>query len=102
MSLSIKIPKNNEETITIQSERLPYHVLVDYAKNFKTKEDIEEELHKINLILQQVEKDKAKHKTYIYSVKLIRYTQLFKTLLAIKASWPQKHIPQYLADELFF
>lgn len=103
MALKIKIPKQNEPEETYYPNRLPYHVLVEYAKKFKNTIEVEEELTRILAILQQTEKDKATHKSKnpldTYSIKLTRFTQLFKTLLAIKASWPHIKIPHHLAAE---
>lgn len=106
MQLKIKIPKQKEQSFEDHSypSRLPYNVLVDYAKRFKTKEDVYTELKKMEIVLQQTEKEKAKHKANDaaaepYTIKLARFTQLFKTLLAIHSSWPQLSIPYSLASE---
>lgn len=106
MALKIKIPKQKEPEETYYPNRLPYPVLVEYAKKFKSTTEVEEELTKMLIVLQQTEKDKATHKSKdpldSYAVKLARFTQLFKTLLAVKASWPNIKIPLHLAAEPAF
>lgn len=106
MALKIKIPKYKESEELHYTARLPYPVLVEYAKKFKTSAEVEVELAKMVLALQQTEKEKAIHKSKDssepYALKLTRFTQLFKTLLAIKASWPHIKIPHHLAAEPVF
>lgn len=106
MALKIKIPKQKDSEETYYPERLPYAVLVDYAKKFTSSAEVEAELAKMLIVLQQTEREKAKYKSKgpsdTHSVKLTRFTQLFKTLLAIKASWPHIMIPHHLAAEPAF
>lgn len=109
MKLTIKIPKQKETSSEDQwyPSRLPYHILVEYAQRFKTKAEVQEELKKMECVLQQTEKEKARQKANQkavenYGVKLARFTQLFKTLLAINSSWPQIRIPYSLAAEPSF
>jgi hypothetical protein len=106
MALRIKIPKHTAQEEIQIPERLPYSVLVEYSKRFKTHSEVEAELSKMILVLQQAEREKAKHKSKdpsdLHSVKLTRFTQLFKTLLAIKASWPHVKIPYHIAAEPSF
>jgi hypothetical protein len=108
VTLKIKIPQQSKESYKDlpYPERLPYPVLVEYAKKFKTHAEIDAEISKMLIVLQQTEREKAKHKSKdsldVYSVKLTRFTQLFKTLLAIKATWPTIHIPRYLSADPSF
>ena len=108
VTLKIKIPKQSKESHeeSLYPERLPYPVLVEYAKKFKSIPEIDAEISKLLSILQQTERDKAKHKSNelsnTYALKLTRFTQLFKTLLSIKSSWPQLRIPLYLSAEPSF
>jgi hypothetical protein len=103
MALKIKIPKHTEPEEMYYPDRLSYPVLVEYAKRFNSKAEVETELTRMLVVLQLTEKEKAKRKSKdpldAYSLKLTRFTQLFKTLLAIKASWPHVKIPYYLAAE---
>lgn len=106
MALKIKIPKEKDTDENQYPNRLPYTVLVEYAKKFKNTSEIDAELAKMLIVLQQTEREKAKHKSKdpcdSNAVKLTRFTQLFKTLLAVKASWPHVKIPHHLAAEPAF
>jgi hypothetical protein len=106
MALKIKIPKHKDPEELHYPDRLPYPVLVEYAKKFKTSTEVEEELAKMLLVLQQTEREKATHRSKdpldTHAVKLTKFTQLFKTLLSIKASWPHIKIPHHLAAEPAF
>lgn len=106
MALRIKIPapkppKDSRDEFSCPG-RLSYPILVEYAKNFKTIAEIDAELAKMLVALQHTEKEKAKHKASdpnsdVHAVKLARFTQLFKTLLALKASYPHVKIPYFIA-----
>ena len=107
MALRIKIPspkpqKESQDEFSCPG-RLPYPILIEYAKKFKSQTEIDAEIAKLQIALQHTEKEKAKHKasdpkSQDHAVKLARFTQLFKTLLALKASHPQIKIPYFIAS----
>ncbi len=95
MDLRIKIPQTNPPLPSEISERLPYATLVEYSKLFKSKDELEKEMKTVQALLQDVEKEQicasSLESKLTARIKYTRITQLFKTLLFVKGSWPSTH-----------